>query len=166
MVLFFNTFLSILCNNGFNLIHNGSNPYHNHLLNKYDGPFCFYYSFLVTALPMVESFDSFNSNLLIVIVLLLVLLPSVRFGAVKLMTNERKIKMLPVYCFSTALVFACGYDHIQMSIMKCLYTILKQLIHWVILAAITASLFITNNILCVHLLICTMFIIRPYQRRV
>ena len=117
-------------------------------LIKFDRPFCYYYSFLVTALPMVESFDSYNSNLLIKIILLLVLLPSVRFGAVKLMTNGRKIKMLPVYRFSTALVFAYGYDHIQMSIMKCLYTILKQMIHWIILAAITASLFIAN-IICV-----------------
>ena len=128
--------------------------------------FAFIMVFLATALPMVESFDSYSSHLLIVIALLLVLLPSVRFGAVKLMTNGRKIKMLPVYCLSIALVFAYGYDHIQMSIMKCLYTILKQLIHWIILAVITASLFITNNNLCVHLLICTMFVIRPYQRRV
>ena len=80
------------------LIHYIFKPYHNHLLNVFDGV-VLQFLVLVSVLPLVEFFDSFNANLVVVIAFILVVLPSAIFIIMKLITSRGKIKSLIGYCY-------------------------------------------------------------------
>ena len=55
---------------------------------------------LVSVLPLGEIFDDYNSNLLVGITFILIILPLLIFITMTLMLNKEKIKKLPGYCSS------------------------------------------------------------------
>ena len=79
------------------LIHHSLRPYSSSLLNVFDGVIL-HFLVLVSVSPLVESFDSFDSNLLVGITFILVILPLLIFITMSLMINKEKIKRLPDYC--------------------------------------------------------------------
>ena len=89
------------------MIHYICKPYHNHLLNVFDGV-VLQFLVLVSVLPLVEFFDSFNTNLVVVIAFILVILPSAIFITMKLITSRGKIKSLIGYCY-----FKCSQLHLR-----------------------------------------------------
>ena len=80
------------------LIHHIMKPYQNYMLNVFDGVIL-QLLILVSVLPLVESFGGFNSDVVVGIAFILVILPSVIFVIMKLMTNRGKIKRLIGYCY-------------------------------------------------------------------
>ena len=80
------------------LIHQILRPYSSPLLNVFDGV-VLHFLVLVSVLPLVESFDSFNSKLLVALTFIIVILPLLIFIAMSLMINKEKIKKLPGYCY-------------------------------------------------------------------
>ena len=81
------------------LVHLSLRPYSSSLLNVFDGVIL-HFLVLVSASPLVESFDNFSSNLLVGIMFVLVILPLLIFVAMTLMINKSKIKNLPGYCYT------------------------------------------------------------------
>ena len=81
------------------LIHHSLRPYSSSLLNVFDGVIL-HFLVLVSVSPLVESFDSFDSNLLVGITFILVILPLLIFITMSLMINKEKIKRLPEYCYT------------------------------------------------------------------
>ena len=81
------------------LVHLSLRPYSSALLNVFDGVIL-HFLVLVSASPLVESFDNFISNLLVGIMFVLVILPLLIFVAMTLMINKSKIKNLPGYCYT------------------------------------------------------------------
>ena len=79
------------------LIHHILKPYNNHLLNVFDGA-VLQLLVLVSVLPLAEFFDSFNPTLVVVITFVLVILPSVSFITMKLITNRKNIKGVIGHC--------------------------------------------------------------------
>ena len=79
------------------LVHQSLRPYSSSLLNVFDG-MILHFLVLVSALPLVESFDSFNSSFIAVITFILVTLPVLIFVTMSVMINKEKIKRLPGYC--------------------------------------------------------------------
>ena len=81
------------------LVHQCFRPYSSLLLNVFDGVIL-HFLVLVSVLPLVESFDSFNSNLLVGITLILIILPALIFVTMSVMINKEKIRKLPGYCYT------------------------------------------------------------------
>ena len=81
------------------LVHQCFRPYSSLLLNVFDGVIL-HFLVLVSVLPLVESFDSFNSNLLVVITLVLIILPALIFVTMSVMINKEEIRKLPGYCYT------------------------------------------------------------------
>ena len=81
------------------LIHHSLRPYSSSLLNVFDGVIL-HFLVLVSVSPLVESLDSVNSNLLVGITFILVILPLLTFITMSLMINKEKIKRLPEYCYT------------------------------------------------------------------
>ena len=81
------------------LVHQSLRPYSSSLLNVFDGVIL-HFLVLVSVLPPVKSFDSFNSNSLVGITFVLVILPVLIFVTMSVMINKGKIRKLPVYCYS------------------------------------------------------------------
>ena len=79
------------------LVHQCFRPYSSFLLNIFDGVIL-HFLVLVSVLPLVESFDSFNSNLLMGITFVLIILPAMIFVTMSVMINKEKIRKLPGYC--------------------------------------------------------------------
>ena len=84
------------------LIHQIYRPYHNDSLNKFDGTILLLL-ILVSVLPLVEFFDTFNSNLIVGIAFVLIVLPSVIFIIMALVTNKDKINKLFKTCYFNCL---------------------------------------------------------------
>ena len=84
------------------LIHQIYRPYHNHSLNKFDG-FILQLLVLVSVLPLFEFFDTFNSDLIVGIAFVLIVLPSVIFIIMALVTNKDKINKLFKTCYFNCL---------------------------------------------------------------
>ena len=80
------------------LVHQSLRPYSSSTLNVFDGVIL-HFLVLVSVSPLVESFDRFNSNLLVGITFILVILPMLIFVTMSLMINKEKIKRLPGYCY-------------------------------------------------------------------
>ena len=81
------------------LVHQCFRPYSSLLLNVFDGVIL-HFLVLVSVLPLVESFDSFKSNLLVGITLVLIILPALIFVTMSVMINKEKIRKLPGYCYT------------------------------------------------------------------
>ena len=81
------------------LIHHSLKPYSSSLLNVFDG-IILHFLVLVSVSPLVESFDSVNSNLIVGITFILVILPLLIFITMSLMINKEKIKRLSEYCYT------------------------------------------------------------------
>ena len=81
------------------LVHQCFRPYSSSLLNVFDGVIL-HFLVLVSVSPLVESFDSFNSNLLVGITLVLIILPALIFVTMSVMINKEKIRKLPGYCYT------------------------------------------------------------------
>ena len=84
------------------LVHQSLRPYSSSLLNVFDGVIL-HFLVLVSVSPLVESFDSFNSNFIVGITFVLVVLPVLIFVTMSLMINKEKIKKLPGYCYTKCL---------------------------------------------------------------
>ena len=80
------------------LIHQILRPYSNSLLNVFDGVIL-HLLVLVSVLPLVEFFNSFNSNLIVEMAFSLVILPLLIFITMSLTINKEKIKKFPGYCY-------------------------------------------------------------------
>ena len=80
------------------LIHQILRPYSNSLLNVFDG-IILHLLVLVSVLPLVEFFNSFNSNLVVGMAISLVILPLLIFTTMSLTINKEKIRKLPGYCY-------------------------------------------------------------------
>ena len=81
------------------LIHHSLRPYSSSLLNVFDGVIL-HFLVLVSVSPLVESFDNFNSNLLVGITFVLVILPLLIFITMSLMINKANIEKLPGHCYT------------------------------------------------------------------
>ena len=81
------------------LIHQIVKPYSKSLLNVIDGVIL-HVLVLVSILPLIESFNNFNTNLAVGITFALVISPLLIFIAISLILNKEKIKKLPGYCYS------------------------------------------------------------------
>ena len=79
------------------LIHHSLRPYSSSLLNAFDG-IILHFLVLLSVSPLVESFDD-NSNILVGIIFVLVILPLLIFMTMSLMINKEKIKRFPEYCY-------------------------------------------------------------------
>ena len=75
------------------LIHQIVRPYSNQFLNVFDGA-VLHYMVLVSVMPLVEFFDSFDSNVVVGIAFILILLPSVNYLFMIVMINKAKLKKL------------------------------------------------------------------------
>ena len=71
------------------LVHQCFRPYSSSLLNIFDGVIL-HFLVLVSVLPLVESFDNFNSNLLIGITFVLIILPALIFVTMSVMIIKRR----------------------------------------------------------------------------
>ena len=91
------------------LVHQSLRPYSSSLLNVFDG-MILHFLVLVSVLPLVESFDSFNSSMLEGITFILVILPVLIFVTMSVMINKEKIKRLPGYCY-----IECSQLHVRSS---------------------------------------------------
>ena len=82
------------------LIHQIVKPYSSSLLNNFDGTIL-HFLVLVSALPLAEisSTNNFNSNMLMGVAIVLIILPLLIFVTVSLIINKEKIKSLPGYCY-------------------------------------------------------------------
>ena len=80
------------------LIHHIFKPYSNDTLNRFDG-MVLHLLILVSVLPLVEFFDTFNSDLIVGIAFVLIVLPSVIFFIMALVTNKEKIIKLFKFCY-------------------------------------------------------------------
>ena len=79
------------------LIHQILRPYSNNFLNVFDGA-VLHLMVLVSVLPLVEFFDSFNKNVLVGIAFTFVALPLVSFIAMTVVINKANIKKMMRYC--------------------------------------------------------------------
>jgi len=95
------------------LIHQIFRPYSNPLLNVFDGVIL-HFLVLVSVLPLVEFFDSFNTDLVVGISFVIIILPLVIFIAMSLVINKGKIKKLPSKC-SHLVTFLRGYNSIPLN---------------------------------------------------
>ena len=77
------------------LIHHSLRPYSSPLLNVFDGVIL-HFLVLVSVSPLVESFDN-NSNILVGITFILVILPLLIFIIISLMMNKEKLSR---YCYT------------------------------------------------------------------
>ena len=82
-----------------NLLHQFYRPYVANCLNLFDGAIL-HQTILVSFLPIVEFFDSFNSNMLTGMIFVLVFIPIVSLTTMKLLIHREKIKRVIVYCSS------------------------------------------------------------------
>ena len=89
-------YLTIIACVVMDLVHQFSRPYANNSLNLFDGAIL-HQAYLVSFLPLVEFFDSFNSNLVTGTMYILVLLPLVSLITMKVLTHRKNIKNLIVY---------------------------------------------------------------------
>ena len=80
------------------LIHQILRPYSNNFLNVFDGAIL-HLMVLVSVLPLVEFFDSFDKNALVGIAFTFVALPLVSFVAMTAVINKARIKKLMRYCY-------------------------------------------------------------------
>ena len=80
------------------LIHQILKPYSNSLFNDFDGTIL-HFLVLISVLPLMDFFDSFDTNLLVGITCILVILPLLIFVTMSLVINKAKIKKLPGYCY-------------------------------------------------------------------
>jgi len=79
------------------LIHQVLRPYTDNYLNLFDGAIL-HLIILVSVLPLVEFFNSFNPNLVTGAVYVLLLLPFTSLIGIKILIHRRKIKKMIVYC--------------------------------------------------------------------
>ena len=80
------------------LIHHMLKPYHNHSLNRFDGAIL-QLLVLVSVLPLVEFFDTFNSDLIVGIAFVLIVLPSVIFIIMAINAKKEEISKLFKSCY-------------------------------------------------------------------
>ena len=92
-------YLLIIASVIMDLIHQILRPYSNSLLNVFDG-IILHLLVLVSVLPLVEFFNSFDSNLVVGMAISLVILPLLIFTTMSLTINKEKIRKLPGYCYS------------------------------------------------------------------
>ena len=81
------------------LMHHILKPYRDNKLNLFDGV-VLHLAILVSFLPLVEFFDSFNSDLVIGAAYVLVLLPLVGLITMKLLIHRRNIAKMIYYCIN------------------------------------------------------------------
>ena len=91
-------YLLIIASVILDLIHQILRPYSNSLLNVFDG-IILHLLVLVSVLPLVEFFNSFDSNLVVGMAISLVILPLLIFITMSLTINKEKIRKLPGYCY-------------------------------------------------------------------
>ena len=100
------------------LIHQLLKPYSSSLLNDFDGTIL-HILVLVSALPLVEFFNKFDTSLLAGITYISVMLPLFVFITMSIMINKENIKRLPGYCYTkcTQLHFK-KYDELSLNEMS------------------------------------------------
>ena len=97
------------------LIHHIFKPYHNQSLNRFDGTIL-QLLVLVSVLPLVEFFDTtFNSNLISGIAFVLILLPSVIFFFMLLITNKENITE---FCLQLRIRICSNCNEISLSVTE------------------------------------------------
>ena len=97
------------------LVHQIFRPYSNSVLNMFDGAI-FHVLVLASVLPLAEFYDNFNTNLLIAITFILVILPFTIFISISLMMNKEKLKKLPGYCyFKCSQLYVKHYNEIPLN---------------------------------------------------
>ena len=107
------------------LVHQFSKPYANNSLNLFDGAIL-QQTILVSFLPLVEFFDSFDSNLVTGTMYVLVLLPLVSLITIKVLIHRENIKNLIVYCSTLKCKNSSNNDELPLN--DCETQLLKELI--------------------------------------
>ena len=87
------------------LIHHIVRPYSNYLPNVFDRV-VLHFIVLVSTLPLVEFFDSVDSNAVAGIKFILVVTPSITYLAMTVMINKARIKKFIVNCY-----YKCTHLH-------------------------------------------------------
>ena len=82
-------------------------PYSNQFLNVFDGT-VLHFMVLVSVLPLVDFFDSFDSNVVVGIAFILVILPSVTYLTMIVVINKTNIRKIIKICY-----YKCTYLHLH-----------------------------------------------------
>ena len=107
-------YLLIIASVIMDLIHQILRPYSNSLLNAFDG-IILHLLVLVSILPLVEFFNSFDSNLVVGMAISLVILPLLIFTTMSLTINKEKIRKLSGYCYTKcSQLLLRNYDEIPL----------------------------------------------------
>ena len=92
-------YLLITANVMTTFIHQLLKPYSNSLLNDFDGTIL-HVLILISALPLLEFFNNFDTSLLVGITYILIMLPLLVFITMTTMINKENFKRLPGYCYT------------------------------------------------------------------
>ena len=107
------------------LVHQFSKPYANNSLNLFDGAIL-HQTILVSFLPLVEFFDSFNSNLIIGTMYVLVLMPLITLITMKVLMHRESIKNMIIYCSTMKCKYSRATDEIPLN--DCETQLIKEVI--------------------------------------
>ena len=118
-------YLTIIACVVMDLVHQFSKPYANNSLNLFDGAIL-HQTILVSFLPLVEFFDSFNSTLVTGTMYVLVLLPLVSLITVKVLIHRENIKNMIIYCSTMKCKYSRATDEIPLN--DCETQLIKELI--------------------------------------
>ena len=107
------------------LLHQHCRPYADNYLNFFDGNIL-HLTILISFLPLVEFFDSFDSNLLTGTIYVLLLLPLMGLITMKLWIHKSNIRMMIVYCNTLKCKHSRNTDEIPLN--DCETQMLKEVI--------------------------------------
>ena len=107
------------------LLHQHCRPYADNYLNFFDGDIL-QLTILISFLPLVEFFDSFDSNLLTGTIYVLILLPLMGLITMKLWIHRNNIRLIIVYCSTLKCKHSRNNDEIPLN--DCETQMLKELI--------------------------------------
>ena len=108
-----------------NLTHQLMKPYKDNRLNLFDGTIL-NLTILVSVLPLVEFFDSFDSNLETGTLYVLVLLPLISLIVMKLLVHRRNIREMIVYCCISKCKRSTNSNEISLN--DCKTQLIKELV--------------------------------------
>ena len=107
------------------LLHQHCKPYADNYLNFFDGNIL-HLTILISFLPLVEFFDSFDSNLITGTIYVLLLLPLMGLTIMKLWIHRNNIRMMIVYCNTLKCKHSRNNDEIPLN--DCEIQMLKEVI--------------------------------------
>ena len=109
------------------LLHHLWRPYADIRLNLFDGV-TLQLTILISNLPLIEFFDSFDTKLVIVTIYVLVLLPLMGLIAVKIWIHRNNTRAMIVYCSSALIKYKRSRNNDLIPLCDCETQLLKDVI--------------------------------------